>query len=71
MEIKQCARCKESKSLLCFGVQRAEKDGLNRYCRDCLRKLPGTVAASNRDKLKRVLKKQSLTGAERWDGGGA
>jgi hypothetical protein len=71
MQVKQCAGCKEIKSLICFGINRREEDGLNRYCRDCIHKKPSYVSANNRSRLKAALKRQSLTNAELWDGGGA
>jgi hypothetical protein len=36
-ELKRCPRCEESLALLEFGVCRARKDGLNLYCKRCIR----------------------------------
>ena len=35
MDLKRCARCKETKSILDFGKDRRNKDGLNIYCKVC------------------------------------
>jgi len=35
--MKKCPRCKESKRLSEFGICRARKDGLNLYCKVCIR----------------------------------
>lgn len=37
IELKRCPRCEESLPLLEFGVCRARKDGLNLYCKRCIR----------------------------------
>jgi len=37
VELKRCPRCEESLPLLEFGVCRARKDGLNLYCKRCIR----------------------------------
>lgn len=36
-ELKRCPRCEESKPLSEFGVCRARRDGLNLYCKRCIR----------------------------------
>ena len=36
--LKKCPRCNESLALSEFGVCRARKDGLNLYCKQCIRK---------------------------------
>jgi hypothetical protein len=38
VELKKCPRCDESLPLSDFGVCRARKDGLNLYCKQCIRK---------------------------------
>lgn len=38
IELKKCPRCDESLPLREFGVCRARKDGLNLYCKQCIRK---------------------------------
>jgi len=37
VELKRCPRCEESMALSEFGVCRARKDGLNLYCKRCIR----------------------------------
>jgi hypothetical protein len=37
IELKQCPRCEESLPLSEFGICRARKDGLNLYCKRCVR----------------------------------
>ena len=37
IEFKRCPRCEESLPLLEFGVCRARRDGLNLYCKRCIR----------------------------------
>jgi hypothetical protein len=37
IELKRCPRCEESLPLAEFGVCRARKDGLNLYCKRCIR----------------------------------
>lgn len=38
IKLKKCPRCDESLPLSEFGVCRARKDGLNLYCKQCIRK---------------------------------
>jgi hypothetical protein len=35
--LKHCPRCEASKPLSAFGIHRARKDGLNLYCKRCIR----------------------------------
>ena len=37
VELKRCPRCEESLPVIEFGVCRARKDGLNLYCKRCIR----------------------------------
>src|SRR5437763_16447688 len=37
IELKTCPRCEESLPISEFGVCRARKDGLNLYCKRCIR----------------------------------
>jgi hypothetical protein len=37
IKLKRCPRCEESLPLLEFGICRARKDGLNLYCKRCIR----------------------------------
>jgi hypothetical protein len=37
IELKRCPRCEESLPLSEYGVCRARKDGLNLYCKRCIR----------------------------------
>src|SRR5438874_12897318 len=37
VELKRCPRCEESLPLSEFGICRARKDGLNLYCKRCIR----------------------------------
>src|SRR5207302_4250050 len=37
VELKRCSRCEESLPVIEFGVCRARKDGLNLYCKRCIR----------------------------------
>src|SRR5216684_2170282 len=37
VELKRCPRCEEALPLSEFGVCRARKDGLNLYCKRCIR----------------------------------
>lgn len=37
LELKRCPRCEESLPLSEFGICRARKDGLNLYCKRCIR----------------------------------
>jgi len=37
LDLKRCPRCQESLPLVEFGVCRARKDGLNLYCKRCIR----------------------------------
>ena len=37
IEVKRCPRCEESLPLSEFGICRARKDGLNLYCKRCIR----------------------------------
>ena len=35
MSTKVCSRCKEIKSLICFGLDKSRKDGHGIYCKSC------------------------------------
>ena len=37
VELKRCPRCEESLPLSEYGICRARKDGLNLYCKRCIR----------------------------------
>lgn len=41
--MKKCACCKEDKNTECFGKDKCRKDGLNPYCKYCLKKKHETI----------------------------
>lgn len=47
---KRCSRCREEKSLECFGVDQSRKDGLNVWCKECKRVASAAYYARNRQK---------------------
>jgi len=51
-ELKRCSRCKEYLPVDDFALNRSEKDGKNRYCRNCCREY----------KAERLLKYDSYDG---------
>jgi hypothetical protein len=51
VELKHCPRCEEPQPLAEFGVCRARKDGLNLYCKRCIREKINLARQSNRARL--------------------
>lgn len=49
IELKRCPRCEESLPLSEFGVCRARKDGLNLYCKRCIRQKIATSRQALRE----------------------
>jgi len=50
--VKTCKRCDRDKPLSHFAKNRAEKDGLQRYCRDCQKDLNKRWRKNNPEKSK-------------------
>ena len=59
VELKRCPRCEESLPLSEFGVCRARKDGLNLYCKRCIR----AKIAESRQALREYKKSRIKHGA--------
>jgi len=59
VELKRCPRCEESLPLSEFGVCRARKDGLNLYCKGCIRQ----KIAQSRQALREYKNARSKHGA--------
>ena len=64
IELKRCPRCEESLPLSEFGVCRARKDGLNLYCKRCIRQKIALSRQALRE-YKKARVKQGHTAAER------
>src|SRR5205809_6239393 len=62
VELKRCPRCEESLPLSEFGICRARKDGLNLYCKRCIRQ---KIA------LSRQALREYKTARSKHSGGGA
>jgi hypothetical protein len=50
--MKRCTKCKEEKDLKNFGIDKVRKDGLNPYCKECLKKRHQETKEKNPEKLK-------------------
>jgi len=59
LELKRCPKCEESLPLSEFGVCRARKDGLNLYCKRCIR----AKIAESRQALREYKKSRIKHGA--------
>lgn len=64
VELKRCPRCEESLPLSEFGVCRARKDGLNLYCKRCIRQ----KIALSRQALREYRNARSKLGASLGSG---
>ena len=51
IELKRCPRCEESLPISEFGVCRARKDGLNLYCKGCIRQKIAQVTKLPKDEV--------------------
>ncbi len=58
--MKKCSRCKKLKNKSEFSGDNARKDGLNCYCRDCLKIIQKSYRASDLDKYKLCNKRSNL-----------
>jgi hypothetical protein len=65
IELKRCPRCEESLPLSEFGICRARKDGLNLYCKRCIRQKIALSRQALREYKKARVKHGSTTVAER------
>jgi len=63
IELKRCPRCEESLPLSEFGVCRARKDGLNLYCKRCIRQKIATSRQALRE-YKKARGKHNPTGSD-------
>src|SRR5260370_9387914 len=64
VELKRCPRCEDSLPLSEFGVCRARKDGLNLYCKRCIRQ----KIALSRQALREYRNARSKLGASSVSG---
>ena len=64
IELKRCPRCEEPLPLSEFGVCRARKDGLNLYCKRCIRQKIALSRQALREYKKARGKHSSSTGAD-------
>jgi len=63
IELKRCPRCEESLPLSEFGVCRARKDGLNLYCKRCIRQKIAMSRQALRE-YKKARGKHNATGSD-------
>jgi hypothetical protein len=63
--LKRCPRCEESLPLLEFGVCRARKDGLNLYCKRCIRQKIALSRQALREYKKARVKNAGTATAQR------
>lgn len=52
MKTKVCASCKEEKTIECFSLDRNEKDGYKRYCKDCVSKKSAEYRQKHAEKIR-------------------
>ena len=64
IELKRCPRCEESLPLSEFGVCRSRKDGLNLYCKRCIRQKIALSRQALREYKQARGKHSSSTGAD-------
>ncbi|MFN2577973.1 MAG: hypothetical protein ABR607_09830 [Pyrinomonadaceae bacterium] len=64
IELKRCPRCEESLPLSEFGLCRARKDGLNLYCKRCIRQKISLSRQALREYKKARVKHGSTTTAD-------
>lgn len=60
--MKKCSRCLTEKEEDNFSIRNASKDGLNSYCRDCMKQ----YRVDNRDHIKTYLQKHRAENPEKW-----
>jgi hypothetical protein len=65
IELKRCPRCEESLPLSEFGVCRARKDGLNLYCKRCIRQKIALSRQALREYKKARVKHGGTTTAQK------
>jgi hypothetical protein len=65
IELKRCPRCEESLPLSEFGVCRARKDGLNLYCKRCIRQKIALSRQALREYKKARVKQGGTATSER------
>lgn len=51
---KVCARCKQEKPLSEFGVKKRTKDGLNPYCKDCIREYTKELKNKKKERIEQL-----------------
>src|SRR5207253_7831545 len=66
IELKRCPRCEESLPLSEFGVCRARKDGLNLYCKRCIRQKISLSRQALREYKKARVKRGSMISSDDW-----
>ena len=64
IELKRCPRCEESLPLSEFGVCRARKDGLNLYCKRCIRQKISLSRQALREYKKARVKQGSMISSD-------
>lgn len=57
--MKECKKCFESKDESCFGVDKRNKDGLNRICKDCLKEYRKKYTESVNEAAREYMRKHS------------
>ena len=65
IELKRCPRCEESLPLAEFGVCRARKDGLNLYCKRCIRQKIALSRQALREYKKARVKHGTTTASQK------
>ena len=65
IELKRCPRCEESLPLSEFGVCRARKDGLNLYCKRCIRQKIALSRQALREYKKARVKHGGTAGSQK------
>lgn len=54
---KVCSKCKETKSIECFGNSSSTKDGLHAWCKECVKNHNKNYRAKNREEIKESKKR--------------
>lgn len=64
--VKQCLKCKEFKLLQAFGVDRQKKDGLNCYCKECIKTREKQKRLANSEKLRAMDRARRAADPEKY-----
>jgi 5-methylcytosine-specific restriction endonuclease McrA len=65
MQIKQCSKCKETKSFDQFYRSKKDKSGVSSYCKECSIKISKEYNTNNRDKIRKYKKEYNTNNRDK------